>query len=342
MEQWYVAVSGKQMGPWSTEEILRKIRSGDLDRTAHVYLPGMAGWEPIGGRHEFAAAIRSKRMTDSPPPMPTRASIADEIDYEIFGEEMQFVELTLDPNEACVAEAGSFMYMDHGINMETIFGDGSPQSGSVLGMLAQAGKRVLTGESLFMTVFSNQSGGKQKVAFASPYPGRIVPLDLAQLGGSMICQKDSFLVAAKGISVGIAFQKKLGAGFFGGEGFILQKLEGDGLAFVHAGGMIVERHLGPGEVLRLDTGCLVAFEPRVDYDIQFVSGIKTALFGGEGLFHATLRGPGKIWMQSLPFSRFASRVFAAAPRSKTRGGGSDRGEGSILGLIGDLAGGDRS
>jgi uncharacterized protein (TIGR00266 family) len=206
-----------------------------------------------------------------------------------------------------------------------------------MGMLMSAGKRVLTGESLFMTVFANNGGSRQKVAFASPYPGKIVPLDLRQLGGTILCQKDAFLCAAKGISVGIAFQRKLGAGFFGGEGFILQKLEGDGLAFVHAGGTIAERELAPGEMIRIDTGCLVALEPRVDYDIKFVGGIKTALFGGEGLFFATLRGPGKVWLQSLPFSRFASRVFSAMPGNPT---GRRQGEGSILGPLGDLLGGD--
>jgi uncharacterized protein (TIGR00266 family) len=221
--------------------------------------------------------------------------------------------------------------------METIFGDGSAKGGGLMGMVMSAGKRVLTGESLFMTVFANNAGGRQKVAFASPYPGKIIPIDLRQLGGTMICQKDAFLCAAKGISVGIAFQRKLGAGFFGGEGFILQKLEGDGFAFVHAGGTIVERELAAGETLRIDTGCLVALQPQVEYDIQFVGGIKTALFGGEGLFFATLRGPGKVWLQSLPFSRFASRVFSAMPGNPA---GRRKGEGSILGPLGDLLGGD--
>jgi uncharacterized protein (TIGR00266 family) len=268
---------------------------------------------------------------------PQGSQVAHEIDYEIFGEEMQLVEITLDPQEACIAEAGAFLYMEPGIQMETIFGDGSKQQSSgIMGKLLSAGKRVITGESLFMTAFANTAGQRQKVAFASPYPGRIIPMDLKKLGGTMICQKDSFLVAARGISLGIAFQKKLGAGFFGGEGFILQKLEGDGLAFVHASGTIMERTLKPGETLRIDTGCLVAFEPSVNYDIQFVGGVKTALFGGEGLFFATMTGPGRIWIQSLPFSRFASRIFAAAPQ---RGG--SVGEGSILGSIGGaIMGGD--
>jgi uncharacterized protein (TIGR00266 family) len=252
---------------------------------------------------------------------------------------MQFVQITLDPGEACIAEAGSFMYMDPGIQVETIFGDGSGQSvGGFMGSLLQAGKRVLTGESLFVTVFGNSGDRRQHVAFAAPYPGSIVALDLRRHGGSVLCQKDAFLCAAKGVGVGIAFHRKIAAGFFGGEGFILQRLDGDGLAFVHAGGTVVERQLAAGETLRLDTGCLVAFETTVQYDVQMVSGIKTALFGGEGLFYATLTGPGKMWMQSLPFSRLASRVWAAAPQA----GGNRQGEGSILGPLGGLVMGDRS
>jgi uncharacterized protein (TIGR00266 family) len=336
VDQWWVAVDGKQEGPFATDEVVRKIRAGQIPRTAHVYAQGLAAWEPVTSRGEFATAFGGAAIP--PPPMMHGTTAVDEIDYEIFGEEMQFVEITLDPREACIAEAGAFMYMDPGIEMETIFGDGSSKGGGgLMGMLVSAGKRVLTGESLFMTVFANKGGARQKVAFASPYPGRIVPLDLRQLGGTMLCQKDAFLCAAKGIAVGIAFQRKLGAGFFGGEGFILQKLEGSGLAFVHASGAIVERELAAGETLRLDTGCLVALQPQVSYDIQFVGGVKTALFGGEGLFFATLRGPGKIWMQSLPFSRFASRVFSAMPGNPA---GRRQGEGSILGPLGDLLGGD--
>ena len=250
---------------------------------------------------------------------------------------MQYVEITLDPGEACVAEAGAFMYMDPGIHMQTIFGDGSDQEGGgFIGKLMSAGKRVLTGESLFMTIFGNQTREQATVAFAAPYPGKIIPFDLQQHGGTMICQKDAFLCAAKGISIGIAFQKKVAAGLFGGEGFILQKLEGDGLAFIHAGGSLTTRNLERGETIRLDTGCLVAFEPRVTYDIQSVPGIKTALFGGEGLFHATLTGPGTVWMQSMPFSRLARRIYAAAPQT----GGKRKGEGSLLGGLGDIMMGD--
>jgi uncharacterized protein (TIGR00266 family) len=334
---WYVAVEGKQQGPFSQDEVVARVRSGQLDRSVHIFCQGMSNWEPITTRQEFASAFDAVPRAPQPPPAVGSAA-AHEIDYEIFGEEMQFVEITLDPGEACVAEAGSFMYMDPGIQMETIFGDGSASgaAGGFVGKLLSAGKRVLTGESLFMTVFGNGGAQRQKVAFASPYPGRIIPLDLRNHGGTILCQKDAFLCAAKGIAVGIAFQKKLGAGLFGGEGFILQKLDGDGLAFVHAGGTIVERELAAGETMRLDTGCLVAFERNVGYDIQMVSGVKTALFGGEGLFYAALRGPGKVWIQSLPFSRLASRIYAAAPQT----GGTRKGEGSILGGIGDLVMGD--
>jgi uncharacterized protein (TIGR00266 family) len=261
-----------------------------------------------------------------------------EVDYKVFGDDMQFVEVELDPGEATVAEAGGMMYMEDGIEMETIFGDGSQQQSGFMGALLGAGKRLLTGESLFMTVFLNQSGQKKRVAFGAPYPGKIVPVHLAQIGGELITQKDSFLAAAKGVSIGIAFQKRLGVGLFGGEGFIMQRLQGDGWVFVHAGGTLTERTLGPGEVIRVDTGCIVAFQPSVNYDIQYVGKIKSALFGGEGLFFATLRGPGQIWLQSLPLSRLAGRIIAAAP-SMGRGG---REEGSILGGIGRILDGDNS
>jgi uncharacterized protein (TIGR00266 family) len=256
-----------------------------------------------------------------------------EVDYEILGDDLQFVKIELDPQEAVVAEAGGMMYMEDGIAMETIFGDGSAQQkqGGLMGMLVGAGKRLLTGESLFMTVFANQAPGKRKVAFAAPYPGKIVPVHLAELGGEIVCQKDSFLAAAKGVAIGIAFQRRLGVGLFGGEGFIMQSLKGDGWAFLHAGGTIEERTLAPGEVLRVDTGCIVALAKTVDYDIEMVKGVKSWIFGGEGLFFATLRGPGRVWMQSLPLSRLAGRIFAAAPQ---RGGRKE--EGSILGGLGNL------
>lgn len=256
-----------------------------------------------------------------------------EIDYKLYGDDMQFVEVELDPNETVIAEAGSLMMMDDSIKMETIFGDGSKSNGGgLMGKLMGAGKRLITGESLFMTTFTNEGSGKRHVYFAAPYPGKIIPMDLSELGGKIICQKDSFLAAAKGVSVGVEFQRKIGAGFFGGEGFIMQKLEGDGMAFVHAGGAIHRVDLQPGQKLRVDTGCLVAMTSSVDYDIETVSGIKTALFGGEGIFFASLSGPGTVWIQSLPFSRLASRVFAAAPVSKG-GGGKDVGEGGIGGLF---------
>ncbi len=266
----------------------------------------------------------------------------DVVDFEIKGSEMQFVEVELDPGEAAVGEAGSLMFMDAGIAMDTVFGDGSAQQGGFLGKLLGAGKRLVTGESLFTTVYTNQASRKLRVAFAAPYPGKILPMDLAKLGGTLICQKDAFLCAAKGVSLGIHFQQKLSVGFFGGEGFVMQKLEGDGLAFVHAGGTVVRRELQAGETLLVDTGCLVAMTPGINFEIQYVGKIKTALFGGEGLFFAKVSGPGTVWLQSLPFSRLASRVFAAAPQ---RGGGG-REEGSVLGgfagggLLGGLLGGD--
>ncbi len=259
-----------------------------------------------------------------------------EIDYKIYGDDMQFVEVELDPLEAVVAEAGGMMFMEDGIEMETIFGDGSQKNSGFLGALLGAGKRLITGESLFMTVFQNRGAGKKKVAFGAPYPGKIIAVHLSEIGGELLAQKDSFLCAAKGVTLGIAFTKRFGAGLFGGEGFILQKLEGDGLAFVHAGGTLYQRDLAPGERLRVDTGCIVAFQPSVEYDIQMVGGIKSALFGGEGLFFATLRGPGRVWLQSLPLSRLAGRIVASAPQTG-RGG---REEGSVLGGLGRMLDGD--
>lgn len=261
---------------------------------------------------------------------------AHEIDYRIYGEEMQYVEIELDPQEGVVAEPGNFMMMDDNIKMETIFGDGSTKNKGFLGSILGAGKRILTGESMFMSVFYNTDTRKKNVSFASPYPGKILPIDLTEFNGKFICQKDAFLCAAKGVSVGIEFSKKLGRGLFGGEGFIMQKLEGDGMAFVHAGGTMARKELAVGETLRVDTGCIVGFDQTVDYDIEFVGGIKNTVFGGEGLFFAKLQGPGTVYVQSLPFSRLAGRVLASAPR----GGGKDKGEGSILGGLGDLLDGD--
>ena len=262
--------------------------------------------------------------------------VADVIDYEILGNEMQYVEITLDPGEMVIAEAGSMMYMNPAIQMETVFGDPARQSGGIMDKFKSAGKRLLTGESLFMTAFTNVGDDREIVAFAAPYPGKLVPLHLDQLGGEVICQKESFLCAARGIEIGIAFQKKILAGLFGGEGFIMQRISGDGIAVCHAGGTLLRRELEAGETLRIDTGCLVALAPTVHYDVQVVSGVKNAIFGGEGLFLATLTGPGAVWLQSLPFSRLAGRVLANAPQ----GGGEHKGEGSLLGGLGDLLMGD--
>ncbi|MCF8254926.1 MAG: TIGR00266 family protein [Bacteroidia bacterium] len=257
-----------------------------------------------------------------------------EIDYRIFGSEMQCVEIELDPQETVMAEPGSFMMMNDGIQMNTIFGDGSQNQGGILGKLMSAGKRLLTGESLFMTAYTNNGNGKRTVTFAAPYPGKIIPVDLSRHAGRLTCQKDAFLCAAKGVSIGIEFQKKLGTGLFGGEGFIMEKLEGDGMAFLHAGGHVEERQLQAGEMLKVDTGCIVAFTKDVNYDIQFVGGIKNTLFGGEGVFFATLQGPGKVWIQSLPISRLASRILAYG------GPGGRREEGGILGGLGNILDGD--
>ena len=260
----------------------------------------------------------------------------DVVDYEIKGAEMQFVEVELDPGEAAVGEAGSMMFMDAGISMDTVFGDGSASTGGLFGKLLGAGKRLVTGESLFTTVYTNQGRGKLRIAFAAPYPGKILPMDLRKLGGMLICQKDAFLCAAKGVSLGIYLQQKMSVGFFGGEGFIMQKLEGDGWVFVQMGGTIVERTLAPGEELHVDTGCLAAYTPTVDFDVITAGGVKSMLFGGEGVFFARLRGPGKVWIQSLPFARLAGRMMAAAGSM----GGQNRGEGSVLGQLGNLIDGN--
>jgi uncharacterized protein (TIGR00266 family) len=276
-------------------------------------------------------------MPPEPPPLPGSGPRRSHvIDYEIHGDDLQMVEIELDPGETVIAEAGGMCFMEEGIEFETKMGDGSAPSGGFFGALANIGKRVLTGESIFMTHFTHRGGsGKAKVAFAAPYPGKIVPLDLAALGGEIICEKDAFLCAALGTSVGIAFNKKLGAGFFGGEGFILQRLMGDGLAFVHAGGTIIRRDL-QGQTLRVDTGCLVAMTSGINYDIQRAGNLKSMFFGGEGMFLATLRGHGSVWLQSLPFSRMADRILANAPAH----GGAATGEGSVLGGLGRLIGGD--
>ncbi len=326
---WYVAVDGQTVGPMNEAELVDALQAGSYAPDTMVYCAGITEWAP-------ANTVPSLKSHTPPPAPPGRRTggTADEVDFEIHGEEMQFVEVELDPGESVVAEAGAMMYMGEGIEMQTIFGDGSQKQSTMMDKLVGAGKRLLTGESLFMTIFTHNGSGKSRAAFASPYPGKIIPVNLAMHGGTLICQKDAFLCAAKGVSMSIAFQKKIGTALFGGEGFIMQKLEGDGLAFIHAGGTIIERKLGPGEGLRVDTGCLVALETSVNYDIEFVGGVKSAIFGGEGFFFARLRGPGKVWLQSLPFSRLAGRIWQAAPQA----GGKDRGEGSILGKMGGIGG----
>ena len=325
-QQWYMAIGGHQVGPVTQDEIIANLRNGSVDAETLVFTAGMANWQKLKDAPAFAPFVTQGQSASQPPPPSPPGRRAHDIDFVIHGNEMQFVEVELDPGEAAVAEAGVFMYMTPGIQMETIFGDGSQAPKGVLDALLGAGKRILTGESLFMTVFQNQGQGKQKVAFAAPYPGKILAMDLKALGGQLVCQKDSFLCAARGVSVGIAFQRKIGAGLFGGEGFIMQKLEGDGLCFVHAGGTIHHFDLAAGETLRVDTGCLVALQASVTYDIQFVGKVKTALFGGEGIFFATLTGPGRVWLQSLPLSRMADRIYSAAPQvSRGR-----KEEGSVL------------
>jgi uncharacterized protein (TIGR00266 family) len=329
MSQWYLSYDGNQIGPFDKEQAMAHAQKNP---NGYVWREGFAEWLPISQIDELSPSVR-----EVPGPPPSARGTADEIDFKIMGSEMQFVEVELDPGESAVAEAGAMMYKDSSIAMETVFGDasGSGGGGGFMDKLLGAGKRLLTGESLFMTVFTHNGQGKAHVAFGAPYPGNIIPVPLPSVGGCLICQKDSFLCAAKGVSIGIHLQRKILTGLFGGEGFIMQKLEGDGLVFVHAGGTVVDRELGPGEVLHVDTGCIVAMESRVQFEIQQAGNIKTALFGGEGLFFATLHGPGRIWLQSLPFSRLAGRMLQASPQK-----GGAKGEGSILGSLGGFLDGD--
>lgn len=327
---WYFARGKEPLGPMPLDDLIHQIE-GEKGLHTLVYGPGAASW--IEARH-VPAIVEQLRGGADPPPPPSD-QIADEIDYEIFGEEMQYVAITLDPEEMVIAEAGAMMYMTAGVEMETVIGDPAVAHTGMLGKVMSAGKRWLTGESLFMATFYNSSSTRQQVAFASPYPGKIVPMDLAQLGGELICQKDSFVCAARGVEIGIAFQKQIGVGLFGGEGFIMQRLTGDGLTMVHAGGTLMHRRLEEDEVLKVDTGCLVALEPSVHFDVTFVGGVKNSLFGGEGLFFSTLTGPGDVWLQSLPFTRLAGRILTNAPQL-----GGSKGEGSILGGFGNLLGGD--
>jgi uncharacterized protein (TIGR00266 family) len=332
MHQWYISYNGQQMGPLDHAGAVAQARQNP---NGHCWRQGFAEWMPIASCTELSQASGSAMAV--PPPQGRRS--ADEIDYKIYGEDMQFVEIELDPGESAVAEAGSLMYKEAVVQMETVFGDGhhSGQGGGFMDKLLGAGKRVITGESLFTTVFSHAGpSGKAKVAFAAPYPGTIIPLHLSNYNGRIICQKDSFLCAARGVQIGIFFQKKMMTALFGGEGFIMQKLEGDGQVFVHAGGTIMERQLAPGERIDVDTGCVVALTDTVGFDVKPVGGIKSMLFGGEGVFLATLTGPGHIWMQSLPFSRMAGRMFAAAYQK-----GGSKEEGSVLGGLGGILSGDR-
>ncbi|MET7142599.1 TIGR00266 family protein [Xanthomonas sp. PPL139] len=334
MTQWYFLTGSEQTrsGPFDDADAFVFARNNP---TALAWSQGQNGWLPVAQIPALQGG--ASFLPPGPPPLPTTASRADQIDYRIVGHEMQFVEIELDPGESAVAEAGALMFKDAAVRMDTVFGDGSgAEHGGLMGKLLSAGKRLVTGESLFTTVFTHQGHGKAKVAFAAPYPGTVLAMKLDQHGGRLICQKDSFLAGARGVSLGIHFQRKVMTGLFGGEGFIMQKLEGDGWVFVHAGGCVVERELAAGERLDVDTGCVVAFHSSVDMDVRPVSGIKSMFFGGEGMFLATLTGPGKVWLQSLPFSRLAGRMLAAAPQ----GGGQNRGEGSVLGDFGRILDGD--
>ena len=330
MTNWYTALKGEQQGPFTLEKILQDYQSGILVSDSLVWRNGFAEWQKLSQVPELTT------QRGHTPPLPGNNFHAHEIEYEVFGNEMQYVEILLDPGESAVAEAGTMMFMSDSMQMETIFGDGSPgeQNNNFLDKMIGAGKRLITGENLFMTVFSFTGIGKGSVSFAAPYPGKIIPLDLKKYRNKLICQKDAFLCAAKGVAIGVEFQKKLGTALFGGEGFIMQKLEGDGLIFVHAGGTILEKELQAGETLKVDTGCLVAMTQTVDYDIEFVGGVKSAFFGGEGFFFAKLTGPGHVWLQSLPFSRLAGRIHKSAPQNNA--GFSTTGEGSILGELGTM------
>ncbi len=325
--KWHYSVNGQSFGPVSKEDIAGKLRAGQIKPTDHVWCQGMGEWAQVSSVAEFAGAAPAAAPASGPPQAPS-ARTSHEIDYEILGDDMQVVEVELDPGEVIIAEAGAMNYMDDGIQFEARFGDGTKPDQGFWGKVVDGAKRKLTGESLFLTHFTNGGGGKKRVAFAAPYPGKIIALDLSSLGGEILCQKDAFLCAAMGTEVGIAFSKRLGTGLFGGEGFILQRLRGDGLAFVHAGGTVVQRQL-TGEKLLVDTGCLVAFTTGVAYDIQRAGNLKSMIFGGEGLFLATLQGTGTVWLQTLPFSRLADRILAVAGR----GGKTAKGEGSILGGI---------
>jgi uncharacterized protein (TIGR00266 family) len=338
MHQWFISINGAQQGPYDQATAAMQARANP---GAFCWRQGFQNWLPVGQVAElFQAAPAAPQGMMPSAPNAFGGQRADEVDYKIFGEDVQFVEIELDPGESCVAEAGSMMYKEQVVKMESVFGDGTQAaaSGGFMNKLLGAGKRLITGESMFTTVFTHMgSSGKTRVAFAAPYPGTVLPLSLAKYGGKLICQKDAFLCAARGVSIGIHFQKKVLTALFGGEGFIMQKLEGDGMVFVHCGGTLVEKELRAGEVLHVDTGCVAAMTQTVSFDIEQVGGIKSMIFGGEGVFFAKMTGPGHVWIQSLPFSRLAGRIFAAAPQT----GGGGVGEGSVLGGLGTLLGGDR-
>ena len=338
MTQWYFssARNNDRIGPLDDTQAQVHARQSPDD---HCWRDGFSEWKPVRAVPELVVIDAPLPSRMPPPPSAgTARGRSDEIDYRIVGNDMPFVEVELDPGESAIAEAGALMYKDASIQMDTVFGDGSHtgQGGGFMDKLLSAGKRVVTGESLFTTVFTHQGTGKAKVAFAAPYPGTVLAMKLSEHGGRLICQKDSFLAGARGVTVGIHFQRKILTGLFGGEGFIMQKLEGDGWVFVHAGGTLVERELKAGERLDVDTGCVMAYHDTVSMDVKPVGGIKSMLFGGEGVFLASLTGPGTVWLQSLPFSRMAGRMLAAAPQ----GGGKDRGEGSVLGGLGRMLDGD--
>ena len=342
MKPWYYVDSERQRHQVTEEQMQSLAVSGGVRADTLVWTDGQAQWAPAG---QVLPGLFHLASAGGPPPPPLPAGggppsppmRAHDVDFEILGNEIQIIEIELDPGETVIAEAGAMNYMDDGIVFETKMGDGSNASGGgLMGLLKNVGKRVLTGESIFMTHFTNRApSGKKRVAFAAPYPGKIIPLKLTEFGGEILCEKDAFLCAAYGTSVGIAFQKKFGAGLFGGEGFILQRLQGDGMAFIHAGGTIVKKELR-GETLRVDTGCLVAFTKGIDYSIERAGNLKSMFFGGEGLFLTTLTGHGTVWLQSMPFSRLADRIIAHAPSA----GGSAKGEGSVLGGIGRMFDGE--
>ena len=339
MKTWHYADHQNRPKRALEEELPALVNSGEVRPDTLVWTTGKSDWvsAQVALPELFDDAAQGAGIPPSLPgdlnQGPRPGQVCDEVDYELFGGDMQIVEVELDPGETVVAEAGAMNYMEEDVEFETRMGDGSEANRGVMGKLLSAGKRALTGESIFMTHFTHAGPkAKRRVAFAAPYPGKIIPIDMADVKGRLVCQMDAFLCAAFGTKISIAFQRKIGAGFFGGEGFILQKIEGDGMAFIHAGGHVIRKEL-KGETLRLDTGCLVAFTEGVEYDIQRAGGLKSMFFGGEGLFLATLKGHGTVYLQSLPFSRMADRIIAAK-------GASGRGEGSILGGLGGLLDGD--